>query len=411
MRVFVDGSSNLQVDTVPGTTWDGSTLTIALSAADKTVSGLVRDTTPSQNPVPALVVAFTPQGDFVTEAFTDASGAYTLGLAEGSYNIQIEPFSLPTGFQAPTAQTADMITNNTLTINFDVASAPATITGEVYYIDSGSEVGVPAWVEITTAANGNFVTGFFAAPDGSDFVYTMNVGPGSYRIAIDPGSVPAVGGSTLVVPAPVEFTVAVDPSTSIVTITEDNTTGSSNASDDGTINFELQSPDATLTGQVGWDDSGTHTGLSAFVEVTLDDGSNAVVAAAPTQGGGFFTFSLATGDYLLKVDPGSLPPGFLAPPPSPMSVVGSSISIGGVAVSGTYELVVSESSSAATLTGTVTDSTNGNAAVPESSSKQSTRRPISMWLAKSRTPRGTTRCSFRAATSSLLSTHTRFQRG
>ncbi|MBI4605361.1 MAG: hypothetical protein HY721_25640, partial [Planctomycetes bacterium] len=67
------------------------------------------------------------------------------------------------------------------------------------------------------------------------------------------------------------------------------------------------------------------------------------VASSGTDPNGKFMLPFAEGTFDLLVDPWSLPPGFLAPPPKSVVVSGSSITIDGSPVSGVYELVVAQS--------------------------------------------------------------------
>ncbi|MGE3163422.1 MAG: carboxypeptidase regulatory-like domain-containing protein [Planctomycetota bacterium] len=345
----------ISVSTVTGTSYSGGVLTITLDSASGAVSGTTTDA--DSNPLSVFVQAFTSAGDPVASSWSSPTdGAYSLALAPGIYEIAVEPFSLPPGFAPPATRVANLIEQSSATIDFEIETAPGTITGSIYFDSMGTPTGLPGFVEIVNATTGAFVTGSPSQPQANgEFTYTLNVGEGSYRIGVDPGSVPP----GYVVPAPTAFTVNVNAISGEASITESNTTGTGNAANDGEINFLLTTAGATLNGRVVYDNMGTPTGLTAFVRVEQADGSGALVAEAATNGSGNFTLALGDGSYLLRVDPGSLPPGFLPPPALSMSVSGTSVTIAGTVVMGTYSLQVIQSG--AQLTGTVTRASNSAA--------------------------------------------------
>ena len=122
---------------------------------------------------------------------------------------------------------------------------------------------------------------------------------------------------------------------------------------DGIINFELIESGATLLGRLEDTSNGPVPG---FIVVEIADGSGTIFAETPTDGQGEFSIAFADGNYTLYVDPGSLPPGFVGPPPMSINVVGSTITIDGTVVSGTF--VITIEASAVDLIGQVTDGSN-----------------------------------------------------
>ncbi|MEM7165876.1 MAG: IPT/TIG domain-containing protein, partial [Planctomycetota bacterium] len=343
------------VSTVPGTDFTADILTINLEDASGSVSGVVVDADGFF--LGARVRAFTTAGDFASDAWTDpATGFYTISLAPGVYEISVDPFTLPPGSSPPAAVTANLLQTPNSNVDFTVANADATITGEVFYDDNGTNIGVPAFVEVFNASDGSFVTAEPAQPDvNGNFVYTLNVGAGSFLIGIDPNSVPP----GFVTPGPSNFSVTVNSISGAVDITESNTVGSSNTVDDGTISFQLDQAGVMLNGQVYFDDLGTPTGLSAFIRLELAGSSGALVAETPTDPNGFFSLELGDGSYDLIVDSGSLPPMFQAPAPQSVVVSGASITIDGIAPADPHLLQVFQSG--ATLTGSITRAADGSA--------------------------------------------------
>ena len=353
VSVTVSGGT-VTIGTGPGITVSGSDVTIQLSSASATVSGSVTDS--SGNGLVAFVQVFDSNDNFVGGAgTTGATGTYSIPLAPGIYEVKVDPFSLPPGFSAPAPQTVNLVQSNSATADFTATSTAASITGKVFFIDNSSnEVGVPAFVEVVDAVSGAFIAGVNANADSNgDFVYSIGVGSGSFRVRVAPDSLPP----GVVAPGPVGFTVSVSSVNSSVSIQEDSHGSDSNLTN-GVIDFQLQTAGATLNGRLITDDGmGGSTGVVGFVYAELADGSGTRVSETPTNGQGNFSMSFADGNYRLIVDPQSLPPGLVAPPPRNMTVVSTSITIAGTSVSGAYEIDLA--TAGATLTGNVaeTDST------------------------------------------------------
>ncbi len=323
--VSVVGGS-ISVGTASGVAWDGSTMTITLSAASATVSGTVLDS--SDEPIQARVLALDFDDQVIAEAWTSGAGAYSIGLAPGIYTMKVDSFSLPAGMMAPPSQTVDLFESTTATANFVVQGAPAAITGQVFYDDSGTDVGIPGYVFVTDSITGEFVTGDFAGPvaGGDEYIYNLALGEGSFQVQVDPSSVP----SGFVVPSPVGFSVTINSVSGAVTISEDDL-GDGSSTTDGSISFECISSTATFQGALQNAGGGA---VSGYVYVELTDGSGTIVAQAGTDSSGEFDLPLTPGNFRLVVDPGSLPPAHIAPPPSTLTVVGSTITINGSAPTG-----------------------------------------------------------------------------
>lgn len=333
--------SSISVTTPEGVSWDAgtSTITITLSAASASVSGVVADS--QSNPVSANVQALDFSGNVVANAWTNPMGSYSIPLAPGIYTMKVDPFSLPPGFNPPASVTVDLIASSSATANFVVAAAPATITGTV---QNASGTGIPAYVFVTDAVSGSFVAGAYAEPTMSGFVYSLAVGQGNFLIGVDPDSVP----SGTVVPAPVAFQVTVNPISGVATISEASQ-GDGSSTTDGVINFTLIDAAATLAGRLV-NPSGQP--VSGFLRAELNDGSGLIVAEAATTGAGLFSMSFAEGNYLLRVDPASLPPLHVPPPPSTITVTSSGLTIDGAAPTGPpHDITVGIAD--ATLTGNV----------------------------------------------------------
>lgn len=315
--------SSISVDTPAGVAWDmgSSTITITLSAASTSVSGVVADT--MSNPVSANVLALDFDDNVIANAWTNPMGSYSIPLAPGIYTIKIDAFSLPPGFNPPASQTVDLFASSSATANFVVAAAPATISGTI--TNSGG-AGVPGYVFINDAVSGEFVAGIYAEPTAGSFGYSLDVGQGNFFVGIDPGSVPL----GTVVPPPVGFEVQVNPISGAVTISEDDQ-GDGSSTTDGTINFLVSTAAATFQGRL-INPSGQP--VSGFVRAELNDGTGTIVGEASTDGMGIFSLSFAEGNFLLSVDGGSLPPLHIPPPPSSITVTSGGVTIDGQAPTG-----------------------------------------------------------------------------
>lgn len=345
-------NGQINVTTVDGVTFDNDQLIFTLSSASRSISGTITDS--NGNPVGAGVQAFDTSDNFRGQIWSDPqNGTYNLGIAPGIYTLKIDTFSLPPGSAPPPDQTVNVVDASVTDVDFTIGSAPASLTGSVYFDDNGQDVGVAAFVEITDTSTGAFLGGSHASPDGQgDFVYNLSVGAGSFKVRVAPDSLPP----GLIAPQPVSVTVSISSVDGSVTISE-QAHGNDNTLDDGVIDFELAQSGVTLNGRLV---DGQQNGIFGFIFLELADGSGAIVGEAPTSPSGNFSLPLGDGTFRLRVDPGSLPPTFLAPPPQTVVVSGSSIQIGGQTAADPHLITISQSS--AVLPGTVLK--NGSEPVP-----------------------------------------------
>jgi len=348
VRVSVS-DGQIQVETTDGVTYENNLLRILLSMTSTSVSGTIRDGDGSG--VPARLQAFDGSGNYRGDSHSDhMTGSYMIPLPPGSYRIEVDSHSLPPGVAAPSPINIVIGETSLTDQNFTLGTAPATITGRVYFVDGeGTEIGgIPAYVEIHDAVHHHYVAGRHAEPNAqSQFTYSLSVGAGSFRVSVGQFSLPP----GFLPPDPVDVTVSVNPIDGSATITE-SAHGDDSTLDDGIINFALTQGGATLSGRLV---DGQGFGINGYVRVHPTTGEHHSIAESPTDPNGNFSLSFNDGSYDMVVDPPSLPPGFLPPPPVRLVVVGDTISVDGVAVTGTYELTVNQA--AVSLSGQVTDST------------------------------------------------------
>src|SRR3989339_1716575 len=167
--------------TPPGVTFSNGTITFVFAAADKTISGTVKDG--SGTALANVEVFITSQG-FGSPVFTqtDATGAFSLGVTSyGNYEIGVHKDGMPPTFKSIEVRnsggTKVYMEGRDVTSNFilTLKKASYTISGKV--LDSSSN-GIGYAPVMAIDANGNNVPG----QTSSDGSYTLYVDNGTWTV-------------------------------------------------------------------------------------------------------------------------------------------------------------------------------------------------------------------------------------
>ena len=314
------------------------------TAASQSLSGTILDS--NGDPARVFVAIIDPSDDsFVTGRFSEvADGSYVIQLAPGGYEVQLDPQTLPPGNTSPapvaiSVNSSSIVetqgTDNDGTVDFTLLSASATISGTV--LDTNGDP-VACFAGALDALTDEFVTGVPTNP--STGAYSLTLPPGTYKVGVDPQSLPAG---------------VVPPALTVVDV----------SSTDQTFNMTLQLATATVSGSVTG--ASTSQPLPCFL-ILRDASTELIVAESPTAPDGSYSLSAAAGFYELIVESNSLPPGTIAPTPVPVQFTSSGVlesnTVGGsnVANDGTVNFSITEASGGglATLTGNVTLTIGGN---------------------------------------------------
>jgi|GEM_PF-2439548 len=246
----------------------------------------------------------------VAQTFTDpATGAFSLPVGPGSYELRIEESSLPTGLMAPpalslTLNNGDLSTVGDHELCADGANGerrllfvtPAVSTLDGVLVD-GLGAGVPGVISLRNAADGSFVGGAISAPGTGAF--SLPLGELTYELSVEPGSLPlgllapvpvtvtAAGGTIAVGDA---FGVDWDPmATPPLMITVD----AANAAISGTLS--------------------SATGAPVQARVVAYDAAGQVIASAPSTLQGDYDLAIRPGTHQVALDPFTVPGGLSAP--------------------------------------------------------------------------------------------------
>ncbi|MFQ5653200.1 MAG: collagen binding domain-containing protein, partial [Planctomycetota bacterium] len=344
------------VTTITGPAGTIASLDWALDARTPNVNGTVRfdfngdDVLFADEVVGCRIVVIRPDtGEFIFDTPSGpVTGTYSLILKNGTYIIGVDTESLPPGSAPPPAHAlsvtdagvtlADGTAAPAVNVDFTLMRRAATLTGVVVLNGTGTAVGL----QLIDLASGTLVTRVGSAPVSGE--YRMSMFPGTYEFRVDPDTLPA--GTAI--PAPVELSVAADGTISTPS---------------GIINslaVTLTRNVATLTGIV----TVTRGGVTAPVEVEVqardpqDHGILQGVLSDPETGA--YTLLLLPGSYAIAIDPASIPPGVLPPPPVVVTVSGTTVSGPGVA-GNVLDLTLEDlRQGGVDITGLVFDSGSGN---------------------------------------------------
>jgi len=173
-------SGDCTTETVGGV----SIVKVAFTKAMKNIIGTVtRDATAVAN---ANVVAFQQQGNGFTWGITDSNGNYKLGVSGGQWMVSVEPNHNSTssidwaytGQPKPAIFNTDTSASETQTVNFNVVTANALVTGRL--LDPNLNPVGQARVEVRNSTG----QGNGANPDPVTGNFSINVPAGSYQVMV-----------------------------------------------------------------------------------------------------------------------------------------------------------------------------------------------------------------------------------
>ena len=245
---------------------------------------------------------------------TDGSGAYSFSdLAAGGYTVQVDNTTVPSNFNLTTGNLPLMVTlfagEDFADADFGYQQQDATIGDFVWNdlngdgIQDGGEpglAGITVFLDLNT--NGTFDGGEPSdTTDGSGSYDITDLATGTYSVRVDPATVPA-GFVLITANIPLVATIAA-------------------GEDFNDADFGYQQQDATI-GDFVWNDlngdgvqDGGEPGLSG-VTVYLDLNGNSVPDGGEpsdtSDGAGAYDITdLAPGTYTVRVDPATVPAGFV----------------------------------------------------------------------------------------------------
>jgi hypothetical protein len=257
-------------------------------------------------------------GNVVASTTTSGDGNYIFSnLAPGTYTISVDAATLPAGGRAPSFDVDGTGTANTATVQLAAGSnrtdvdfgyhGNASIGDRVWYdlngngVQDASETGLNGVTVRLFDGSGNLLATTTTAGNGN---YSFNnLLPGTYRVTVDPASLPAGTVATFDVDG-----VATPNTASVILGAGDARTDvdfgeRGNASVGDRLWYDLNGNGAQDTGEAG---------INGATVQLLDSASN-VIATATTAGNGNYTFAnLLAGTYSVQVIASTLPAG-LAP--------------------------------------------------------------------------------------------------
>ena len=245
---------------------------------------------------------------------SNAAGNYNfIALSAGTYNVRVDLSTLPSGFALTTSNLPAVINlsagQNVNNLNFGFQQQNATIGDFVWNdlngnaVQDGGEPGIPG-VTIYLDLNGNGVIDGgepFSTSDGAGAYDITNLPTGTYTVRVDPTTIP----SGFI------FTGAMLSPTVNLTAGEDF----------NDADFAFQQQNATI-GDFVWNDlngnavqDGGEPGIPG-VTIYLDLNGNGVIDGgepfSTSDGAGAYDITnLPTGTYTVRVDPTTIPSGFI----------------------------------------------------------------------------------------------------
>jgi len=293
-------------------------------------------------------------GNIAAMATTDGGGAYEFsGLCLGTYTIELEPTTLPKGFIATPTDRGDDDTNDsdplpaTVTLETDESVDPTndfgfnspcrSIVGDFVWQDLNrdgtQDAGEPgiAGVELTLkTSDGDLIER--ATTDGAGAYRFVGLCAGDYIVEVDPNTVPPELVATPTDAAEGNDALDSDPTPAPVSVSSDR-------EENLTLDFGYNSPCTGTIGDFVWRDidrdgiqDAGEPGIEG-VDLTLKNSLAEIVFMATTDANGAYSFTgLCAGEYIVEIDPNTLPENFVATPtdqgendafdsdPSPVSV-------------------------------------------------------------------------------------------
>jgi hypothetical protein len=264
---------------------------------------------------------------------TDGAGRYTFtGLCAGDYLVAVDPETLPASFLASASDqggddavdsdsnpaAVELTTDETVdsTIDFGYNSACTGTLGDFVWhdlnrngIQDADEPGIQGVeVRLTSAMDGTTVALAITDKNG---IYTFNgLCSGNYAVEIQPSTLP----DDLVPSRSVAGNDATRDSNPLPTAVE----LSGDESNDKTLDYGFNSPCTGAIGDFVWEDLDRDGNLDAGepgisdVVIVLKDALGQQAGITTTDSAGVYSFAgLCAGQYVVEVDPTSLPDGLV----------------------------------------------------------------------------------------------------
>ncbi|MEM7262987.1 MAG: carboxypeptidase-like regulatory domain-containing protein, partial [Planctomycetota bacterium] len=296
-------------------TADDGIVEFALSLAVATLTGTVSDD--SDNPLQDARILAVRDDERVARGVTDSVGAYSLSLPVGTLKVGVFPESLPRGSLPPDSVLLEVTVDELgvavitgedgaiTTLDFIAEQRDPNVTGTVLFDFDGDDT-----AEADEVVGCRIVV---MNPDDEEVLFDRPTNPrtgtydlvlpdGSFMIGVDPEGLPP-GTSA---PPPQRISVSGD----------DVTDAEGVVSTSATIDFQLISRAATLTGTITTDGLATSVGLELF-----DESRGLFVSRTRSDPEtGQYRLPVVPGSYDLVLDPNTIPPGVAIPSPVPISV-------------------------------------------------------------------------------------------
>ncbi len=274
-------------------------------------------------------------GSVVSTTTTDANGNYLFpGLCAGTYSVSV--VTPPAAAPSPTNQGSDTTVDSDaspvvvalgpnaadLTIDFGFYTACASVLGDRVWFDTNrngiqeaGELGIGGVTVQLVNDSGATVGTAITNTDG--FYEFSGLCAGAYTVIVDATTLPAAAAASPSSPpagGSAETDSNVSPASTLV----------AGNSTDLTVDFGYYAPCSASIGNFVWSDINANgiqnpgeSGIP-FVRVLLRDGaSNAVLAVDTTDAQGAYLFEgLCQGNYVVEVDPTTLPPSAVSSPPN-----------------------------------------------------------------------------------------------
>ena len=248
------------------------TLIFLLNTTGTAVSGTVTD--PGASPVQGVVLQFLPFDPMLTPgvAISAANGTYSILLADGDYEVVIDPTSLPAGVVTPSVAEV-MLAGSPVTHDVALTAADATISGTVSLDAAGAEAEIAVLDSV-----GELVSFVQTAADGT---FSIGLVDGDYVVN---AQILNANLGTVITPDPVTITVA-----------GSNLTG---------IDFDFVSTGSgtaeLLTGRLIQAGASVPGEVQVFKDVGGIDLPFASVETSPLGADNLFQIALTTGSYLVE---------------------------------------------------------------------------------------------------------------
>lgn len=321
INVWASPSSSFGSPTVtPVTVADGQTVSvgdITLTTKDSTITGIVR-TSSGVGVSGVRVNAFVRDGGGFSEATSGNDGTFSLSVTAGRWMV-MPSFGYDASYSTNTPpQEVSVTASSPATVNFEVQSSTATISG-VVQDSNGVPISTYGYAFAETGGGEMFGPGGLGGPiERGNFSFKVPAGSYTINAGLAPGSGYTSGAGTT------------------VTIADSETK---------TIAITLATNDATITGSI-LNSSGSALSSSGLSVFAMSKGGGHGSYQQGTVSGSTYTISVSAGEWTLGyfVDPST---GYMSAPPDPSNKFT-------VTSGGTVTKNITLTSANATITGKVT---------------------------------------------------------